>query len=378
MTASIAETSALLEALATAGRKWSQHELAAREELLNLAHSLIAALEMPSEFVHRIGIAEPAMFAAIRLAVDLRLFEKLSEGGDVPTTVNQLANTTGTDVLLIGRAMKHLAALNVVAEAGADQYLSTPLSNTLTNPSHRDGIGWTFNATGPSLRSLPAYLQHTGYKNPSDGSDGPSQYAHNTNLSLYEWIDERPLVLNIFHNHMVGRREGVIKRTDHGFYPVEEKLGKDLRADKEAVLLVDIGGGLGHDLEDFRAGYPLLQDVWSWRIYRRILHNWMDEQARKILRQLVPAMQRGYSKLLINENVIPDVNASWWVTTMDWQMMAMLAVHERTERQWHELLGSVGLRVVKIWTPNPAAESLIEAELDGNEKVVEQSHRVNQ
>lgn len=92
----------------------------------------------------------------------------------------------------------------------------------------------------------------------------------------------------------------------------------------------------------------------------------------------MPAMQRGYSKLLINENVIPDVNASWWVTTMDWQMMAMLAVHERTERQWHELLGSVGLRVVKIWTPNPAAESLIEAELDGNEKVVEQSHRVNQ
>lgn len=57
---------------------------------------------------------------------------------------------------------------------------------------------------------------------------------------------------------MVGRREGVIKWTDHGFYPVEEKLGKDLRADKEAVLLVDIGGGLGHDLEDFRAGYPHL------------------------------------------------------------------------------------------------------------------------
>lgn len=89
-------------------------------------------------------------------------------------------------------------------------------------------------------------------------------------------------------------------------------------------------------------------------------------------------MQRGYSKLLINENVVPDVNASWWVTTMDWMMMAMLALHERTERQWRELLDSVGLRVVKIWTPNPAAESLIEAELDGNGKLVEQSHRVNQ
>ena len=80
----------------------------------------------------------------------------------------------------------------------------------------------------------------------------------------------------------------------------------------------------------------------------------------------MPAMQHGYSKLLINENVVPDVGASWWITTMDCMMMAMHAMYERTERQWRELLGSVGLRVVKIWTPNPAAESLIEAELDGS------------
>ena len=117
----------------------------------------------------------------------------------------------------------------------------------------------SFNATGPSLRSLPAYLQHTGYKNPLDCSDGPFQYAHSTDLPLYKWIDERPVMLERFQNHMVGRREGIIKWTDHGFYPVEEKLGKDLSEDKDAVLLVDIGGGLGHDLEDFRAGYPHLR-----------------------------------------------------------------------------------------------------------------------
>lgn len=81
--------------------------------------------------------------------------------------------------------------------------------------------------------------------------------------------------------------------------------------------------------------------------------------------QLVSAMQEGYSKLLINEHVIQDVDASWLLTSMDWAMMALVAAHERTERQWRELLGSVGLRVIKIWTPNPAAESLIEAELDG-------------
>lgn len=72
-----------------------------------------------------------------------------------------------------------------------------------------------------------------------------------------------------FHSHMDGRREGAIKWTDQGFYPIEERLGKDFRQDSNAVLLVDIGGGLGHDLEDFRAGYPhlpgrlVLQDLSS-------------------------------------------------------------------------------------------------------------------
>lgn len=58
MAASNVEMSALLEAVATTGKEWSRQEPAAREKLLSLAHSLVAALETPSDFVHRIGIAE--------------------------------------------------------------------------------------------------------------------------------------------------------------------------------------------------------------------------------------------------------------------------------------------------------------------------------
>lgn len=54
---------------------------------------------------------------------------------------------------------------------------------------------------------------------------------------------------------------------DQGFYPVEERLGHDMRHDdNDAVFLVDIGGGLGHDLEELKAKHPdirgrlLLQD----------------------------------------------------------------------------------------------------------------------
>ena len=73
-------------------------------------------------------------------------------------------------------------------------------------------------------------------------------------------------------------------------------------------------------------------------------------------------MRPGYSKLLINENVVPDVGAAWSITSMDWLMMVLGAVRERTETQWKALLEQAGLRVSGIWTYEQGTESLIEAE----------------
>lgn len=74
-------------------------------------------------------------------------------------------------------------------------------------------------------------------------------------------------------------------------------------------------------------------------------------------------MTKGYSKILINENIIPDKDAHWLITSIDLVMMSVCASGERTESTWRSLLTSVGLRVVKIWTYEEGAESLIEAEL---------------
>jgi len=76
-------------------------------------------------------------------------------------------------------------------------------------------------------------------------------------------------------------------------------------------------------------------------------------------------MRANYSKVLINENVVSDKGAAWSITSMDWLMMVLGGVRERTETQWRGLLESVGLKVVKMWTYEQGTESLIEAELDG-------------
>ena len=75
-------------------------------------------------------------------------------------------------------------------------------------------------------------------------------------------------------------------------------------------------------------------------------------------------MTPGYSKIIINELVIPDENASLFMTRSDMNMMAMLAAMERSEQQWRELLGSVGLRILKIWTAEIESERIIECVLE--------------
>ena len=71
-------------------------------------------------------------------------------------------------------------------------------------------------------------------------------------------------------------------------------------------------------------------------------------------------MERGYSKLLINENVVPNKGANLQTVSRDMLMMAVLGAMERTEQHWRELLAKAGLKVEEIWT-HEKAESVIVA-----------------
>ena len=75
-------------------------------------------------------------------------------------------------------------------------------------------------------------------------------------------------------------------------------------------------------------------------------------------------MRKGYSKLLLDEMVLPDTNAPVKGAFFDLSMMALETGSERTLSQWHELLKSTGLRIEKVWSTNSGLESVIEAELE--------------
>ena len=74
-------------------------------------------------------------------------------------------------------------------------------------------------------------------------------------------------------------------------------------------------------------------------------------------------MTKGYSRLLIDEYVLPETGASIRGSAMDFLMMCFLSGIERTRRQWDELLDSCGLEIVKVWGIRTDYEQVIEAQL---------------
>ncbi|KAL3459299.1 S-adenosyl-L-methionine-dependent methyltransferase [Aspergillus heterothallicus] len=395
--------SSILEGLATAGKAFDKNEAGSREALIDLGRALVAQLEIPSEFLQRTFWAEPAQSAIIRTAVDTHLFQHLKEAGAAGLDATTLSQKTGIDVVLLQRLARHLVAMYLLTFQDGT-FRATPLSNGLAEENYQHSICFCYDTARPSFNGFPTHFKQREYASPQLGSlDGPFQAAHKSNLPFFEWLVANPPNLQHFDSFMSAYRAGKANWYDPGFYPVPERMIEGFDASESDVLLVDVGGGRGHDVTFFterHANHPgkvILQDrepviagvleataaapsrafdaqahdfftpqpIKHARAYslHSILHDWSDEDGVRILQNLVPALKKDYSRVLLNEIVVSEEKPTLAATNMDLMMLAHFAVRERTEREWREILAKAGLRIVKIWTYPGVAESLIEAEL---------------
>lgn len=208
-------------------------------------------------------------------------------------------------------------------------------------------------------------------------------------------------------------------------FPVQERLIKGADTDPNAPFLVDVGGSVGHDLVQFKQNFPshpgqlILQDldvvlnqipdperlgdikkvphdftkpqtvkgkyihvtsdvvsaveaftddygITGARAYymHSCLHDWPDDVCKVILGHIKDAMKPGYSKLLINENVLPKRNPHWESSALDMVMLTLFNSKERTHADWYYLVEQLaGLKIVKIWDGGKGVESVIECEV---------------
>jgi hypothetical protein len=228
---------------------------------------------------------------------------------------------------------------------------------------------------------------------------GPFQAAHKSDLAFFDWLVATPPHLEEFSAFMSAYRAGKANWYDKGFYPVPERLVEGFDDTINETLLVDVGGGRGHDVALFAAAHPshpgklVLQDrdpviasisdkeglpfesqahdfytpqpIKGARAYslHSILHDWDDEHGVKILENLIPALVPGYSRVLLNEIVLSEEHPTLAATSMDMMMLAHLGVQERTEAHWKAIIEKAGLTFLKVYTYPGVAESVIEAEL---------------
>ena len=88
-------------------------------------------------------------------------------------------------------------------------------------------------------------------------------------------------------------------------------------------------------------------------------------------------MTKGYSKLLISDLVLPNTRCPLPLAGLDLAMMFWHTGMERSEDQWHDLLKSEGLEIIKIWNNPNGDGAVIEAMLDEEQAAmtVEQQDR---
>ncbi|WP_156426711.1 methyltransferase [Mycobacterium sp. IS-3022] len=96
-------------------------------------------------------------------------------------------------------------------------------------------------------------------------------------------------------------------------------------------------------------------------LMKNVIHDWPDEDAVKILRN-IRAAASPHAKLLLFELVIPDHNREFIGKLIDMEMLLLAGAKERTADQWRDVLSRAGFRLTRI-VPSAAPLSIIEAEI---------------
>jgi demethylsterigmatocystin 6-O-methyltransferase len=331
-------------------------------------------------------------YAAVRIAIDLNLFEIISK----PTSLDEIVQKTDADPVILQRILRAVCSIGYVKQTAATLWESTPLTPVLNVPSIRDFLIAHFDERMVIAGRFPEWLKKRGYKN--TGSIDDCVLKEVTGEQCWDFYENHPEASAIFDSAM-SIQESFPKETLPP-YPFLGDVG-DLGTDADAVTLIDIGGGFGQALKKLRAEYPsvkgrfVLQDlpktisridvaqakkdgfeptahdfftpqpIKGAKYYhlRRVLHDWNDGPSIKILEATREAMRDtpNYSRLLIHESCLPDVGCGFIEAMVDLMMMQTCDGMERTESQWHKLLGKTGFKIVKIWRADVGPSAVIEA-----------------
>jgi O-methyltransferase domain/Dimerisation domain len=300
----------------------------------------------------------------VHVAARLGLADLLAGG---PRTADELAQATGTHARSLYRLLRALASVGVFSEGESQQFTQTPLSECL----RRDvpGSQWAmavmmgdehYHAWGDLLESVRT---------------GQTAFDRLYGQPIFDYLGEHPEQAQVFDAAMT---------SIHGRETQAMLDAYDLSG---VHVLADVGGGNGSNLigilgrypemrgvlfdlphvvvravanleqaglsglcevvgGDFFASIPVEADAY---FLRHILHDWDDERAGLILRNLRTSMPQG-ARLLVVEHVLPPGDEPSFGKLLDLNMLLLPGGVERTEDEFRRLYEAAGFRLTRIVT----------------------------
>jgi O-methyltransferase domain/Dimerisation domain len=312
-----------------------------------------------------------AVYVAAKLGIaDLLKSETL--------TVAELAEKTGTHERSLYRLLRCLASLGIFKETNAKVFELTPTAELLVSDhpgSMRDaaifmGEPWHWSVYGDMLYSV---------------TTGKVAWERVHGKEVFPYFQEHPEEYEIFNRAMTSFSTNVLPAIVEAYDFAGVKKLADIAGGHGMLLTGFLKAnpelqGLLFDLEQVIEGAPVLleKEGVADRVELRngdffesvpagadaymmkfIIHDWDDDRALKILRnihQVLPADGR----VLLIEMVVPVGNDPHFSKIQDLEMLVSPGGVERTPDEYRELLAQAGLELRRI-IPTKSPLSIVEA-----------------
>ncbi|KAJ5651544.1 uncharacterized protein N7484_005267 [Penicillium longicatenatum] len=366
-----------------------------RLEALSAARALLATLESPVERIIQDVVMNPPILMALRMGAQLGIFTQISQKPEQGVSLTKISEDTGASPILVDQITRLLATTGYLEQDGVQTFKPSTLTMAMADSSMEATTRACFEIGNLCASRAPEFFRRNNNQFPNSAKDSPFQLAFNTDLSYFEWLGQNPGLAKDFQQWMAMKQKATLNWVD--WFDIQQHIIDGFEEKPQgSVLLVDVGGGEGHYSWQFRhkfsraSGRVILQDLphviasienppsgveltshdfftpqplKGARAYfmHWILHDWSDEHSRAILAPIVDAMEPGYSRLVIHETILPNFNCDLPSACMSIMMMVQVAAFERSEKQWRDLLASVGLINTSFYQPPGSGEGIIVA-----------------
>ena len=290
----------------------------------------------------------------------------------LPGTGPEVAAAVGADAGAITRVLRGLSIEGVVSEEDG-RFALTPVGDLL-----------------PAFAGALRARGEVYYRGASDllGAvrTGGTSFERVYGASFFEHLDAHPSHQAAFEASMAGRAqqeaEAVVAAYDFGAFSSLVDVGggrgvlldtilrtTDLQAvlfDRPAAVEAArafLGERVDCVVGDFFESVPAGADAY---LLSRVLHDWDDDDALRILRVCREAMSAA-ARLIVVDAILPERAVDQpFAIRMDLHMLLLLGARERTEAEFRALLTRAGFDLVRtVPTGSPAGLGVIEAKPKG-------------